>query len=61
MKEKAWETLLAEAIASLKEAHRAMDDIAGWSGSAGNWTLHDELIKVKKALLILTSNEKTQE
>ena len=53
MKEKDWETQLQEAISALKQAHKAMDDIAGWSGSSGNWTLHNALPKVEQALEIL--------
>lgn len=51
--EKDWEELLQDAVVALEKAHEAMDDIAGWSGSSGNWTLHDSLIKVEKALAIL--------
>jgi ABC-type phosphate/phosphonate transport system substrate-binding protein len=53
MKEKDWETKLQEAIVALKEAHKAMDDIAGWSGSSGNWVLQTALPKVEQALEIL--------
>lgn len=51
--EKDWETLLQEAVEALRKAHEAMDDIAGWSGSSGNWPLHDNLPKVEQALAIL--------
>lgn len=53
--EKTWEELLTEAIAALKKAEVAMDDIAGWSGSSGNWGLHDSLMKVREAITLLTT------
>lgn len=55
MEKKDWEVLLQEAVEALEKAHEAIDDIAGWSGSSGNWPLHDSLIKVEKALAILKS------
>lgn len=53
MKEKDWETKLQEAIVALQEAHKAMDEFAGWSGSSGNWVLHTALPQVEQALRIL--------
>lgn len=54
-KEKDWEVLFQEAIKALEKANVAIDDIASWSGSSGNWPLHDSLEKVEKALKILKS------
>ena len=53
MQDKTWEELVKEAISTLREAHRKMDDIAGWSGSAGNWPLQQSLPVVKQALDLL--------
>jgi hypothetical protein len=50
---KDWEILLSEAIASLRIAHEAMHDIADWTGSCGNWPLHENMPKVDQALAIL--------
>lgn len=52
---KNWEELLQEAIEALKKAEVAMEDIAGWSGSSGNWGLHWSLMKVRESLTLLTS------
>lgn len=51
--EKTWDTLLLEAVVALRKAHKAMDDIAGWSGSYGNWPLHETMPKVEQALALL--------
>jgi hypothetical protein len=58
---KTWEELLKEAIASLRAAHAAMDDLAGWSGSSGNWPLHECLVATEKALSILDPLTKPSE
>ena len=50
---KDWEDLLKEALDALRAAHTAMHDIGDWSGSSGNWPLHQSLPKVDEALQIL--------
>ena len=60
MPEKTWEELLREARATLRQAHDIMDDIAGWSGSSGNWGLHESLPVVKEALDLLDSLSKPE-
>lgn len=50
---KDWEKLLEDATNALREAHTAMHDVADWSGSSGNWYLHEKMSKVDEALLLL--------
>jgi hypothetical protein len=50
---KDWGILLGEAIAALRIAHEAMHDIGDWSGSSGNWPLHESLPTVDAALALL--------
>lgn len=45
-----WEELYKEAEAAVKRANDAIQDIAGWSGSSGNWPLQDASAKIIKAL-----------
>jgi hypothetical protein len=59
MKEKDWETLYQEAVDALHLAQKAMNDIAGWSGSSGNWTLHESLPRVEQALALLDPSFKS--
>jgi hypothetical protein len=35
---------------ALELAEKELENIAGWSGSSGNWPLHDALTKVRKVL-----------
>lgn len=45
-----WEVAYAFAERALKVAHLAIDDIAGWSGSSGNWPLQESSTIVRVAL-----------
>jgi hypothetical protein len=45
-----WEMALQSAQRALTTAHLAIDDIAGWSGSSGNWPLQDASSIVNTAL-----------
>lgn len=60
MPDKTWEELLQEAHGTLQQAYNIMNDIAGWSGSSGNWGLHESLPVVEQALALLNSLSKTQ-
>ena len=50
---KDWGILLEEAVVALRLAHEAMHDIGDWSGSCGNWPLHEAMPEVDKALDLL--------
>jgi hypothetical protein len=52
---KDWGILLEEAATALRIAHKAMHDIADWSGSSGNWPLQEAMPKVDAALALLNS------
>ena len=45
-----WERLYRQAVKACEEAQVAIDDIAGWSGSSGNWPLHEASIRIRKAI-----------
>lgn len=45
-----WEELYQAAEDAAKRAHEAIDDIAGWSGSAGNWPLQEASTAIKAVL-----------
>lgn len=50
MSNKTWEELYEEAEAAVVRAHEAIDEIAGWSGSSGNWPLQEASGRIKAAL-----------
>ena len=46
---KSWETLFKEAEEAVERAYLAIDDIAGWSGSSGNWPLQEASGRIREA------------
>jgi len=48
-----WEQAYASARVALVLAQEVIDDLAGWSGSSGNWPLQESSGRVRKALEIL--------
>jgi hypothetical protein len=58
---KTWEELYAEAIAAVAAARTAIDNIAGWSGSAGNWPLQDACVRINTAHDALTEKPSSAE
>ena len=47
---RSWEELIASAIENLEAADKALDDITGWSGGAGNWPAQEAHPRVRAAL-----------
>jgi hypothetical protein len=53
-----WEEAYTTAVAALRHAQTLIDDIAGWSGSSGNWPLQETSGRVRAALAILDAPSK---
>jgi hypothetical protein len=51
------ESLLATVKEALTLADRELEQITGWSGSSGNWPLHEAQTKVREALKALDSSD----
>lgn len=45
-----WEDAVKVADAALVRAQKVIDEVAGWSGSSGNWPLQDASANVRRAL-----------
>lgn len=52
-KKESWEEAYRAAEVALVHAQTVIDDIAGWSGSSGNWPLQQCSGQVRRALEIL--------
>lgn len=50
---KTWEELYKEAIEAVVCAKEAIDEIAGWSGSSGNWPLQEASGRITAAINVL--------
>ncbi len=60
-KKRDWSVLVKEAEAALVAADKALEDITGWSGGAGNWPAQSAHVQVTNALAALRAKPKDDE